>query len=171
MVGDDGSVVRTLKVGRSRLLGDPVISPDGRRVAYWSTRKKGRAGGAIYTLAMDGSSGPRRLTPDLAGRDADPAWSPDGTQLAFRRRTATAREDVFVMRADGGDARRVVGGRRTEQKPVWSPDGTRLLFVSDRRAKRVGASSDLYVIGTNGRGLRALGVTSTVISTPAWRFR
>ena len=74
------------------------------------------------------------------------------------------------MRANGRDARRVVGGRRTEQKPVWSPDGTRLLFVSDRRASG-SARADLYVIGTNGRGLRALGVTSTVISTPAWRFR
>ncbi len=173
VVTDEGERVRVLNTGRGRVQ-DPAISPDGRTVAYWATARPTRsspAGGAIYTLRLDGRSAPKRLTADRIGRDADPAWSPDGRSLAFRRRVGPGDLDVYVMRADGRGVRALLTGRRIEEKPAWSPDGRRLLVVSDRRAAKKGASFDLYAIRSSGRGLTALRVTSKDLTTPVWSFR
>jgi Tol biopolymer transport system component len=82
-----------------------MISPDGRTVAYWARdTAAGANGGSIYTVAVDGSSEPLQLTDRKAGSDADPAWSPDGTMIAFRRRGSNDNFDVYLMRSDGSGA-------------------------------------------------------------------
>jgi Tol biopolymer transport system component len=67
----------------------------------------------------------RRLTDD-PGSDIEPAWSPDGTRIAF----ASNRDgdwDIYVMDADGGNVRRLTGTRghrdalRGDYDPAWSP--------------------------------------------------
>ncbi len=173
VITDEGKRIRTLRTGRGRVQ-DPAISPDGRTVAYWATAKPksgSPAGGAIYTLRLDGRSKPKRLTPDRIGRDADPAWSPDGRSIAFRRRVGPGNLDVFTMTANGSRVRALLTGRRIEEKPTWSPDSRRLLIVSDRRAAKKGASFDLYAIKPNGRGLKAMEVTAKTVTTPVWSFR
>jgi Tol biopolymer transport system component len=107
----DGTVVRELSTGQPRI-EDPTISPDGRTVAYWGRDSTGGPnGGSIYTLAMDGSSEPVRLTDRKAGSDADPAWSPDGSMIAFRRRGSNDNFDVYVMRSNR--LRGTAGGHRS----------------------------------------------------------
>jgi TolB protein len=109
----DGTVVRELQADQPRI-EDPMISPDGRTVAYWAAEAKdGPNGGSIYTLALDGSSAPVQLTDREAGSDADPSWSPDGTMIAFRRRGSADNFNVYVMRSDGSDVRPVATG------PPW----------------------------------------------------
>ena len=78
------------------------------------------------------------------GRDADPAWSPDGKRIAFRRSTVNSGFDVYLMNADGSKPERLVGGPATEEKPAWSPDGSRVLTVSDRIDP--GKVQGLYVV-------------------------
>jgi Tol biopolymer transport system component len=94
-----------------------MISPDGRAVAYWASDiSNGPNGGSIYTVATDGSSTPVQLTDRKAGSDADPAWSPDSSMIAFRRRVANKNYDVYVMRVDGSDVRAVASGPAIEEK-------------------------------------------------------
>jgi hypothetical protein len=168
----DGTVVRELKTGLPRI-EDPMISPDGHTVAYWANATRGGPnGGSIYTLAIDGSSGPVRLTNRSAGSDADPTWSPDGSMIAFRRRVGSDNFDVYVMRSDGSGVRPVATGPAVEEKPTWSPDGSQLMIISNRTASgRPGKTYDLYVLDANGGEPHPLGLSANVVLTPVWSYR
>jgi len=77
-------------------------------------------------MNADGSS-PRRLTSHPAA-DVDPAWSPDGTRIAF----ASERDknaEIYVMNADGSGVVRVTTNETWDGHPTWSPDGRRIAFV------------------------------------------
>jgi Tol biopolymer transport system component len=119
----------------------PVFSPDGHSVAYHAQRK-----GGIWVVPVAGGE-PRRLT-EFGSR---PAWSPDGSALAFQgdglvdlaANSFPARppSTIWVVAATGGAPTQVTepsqppGGHGT---PSWSADGTRLVFASyDRRASSI----------------------------------
>ena len=103
-------------------------------------------GGALYTLPIIGTGEPKQLTNSADGVDADPAWSPDGTQIAFRRRVpkaAEGNEDIFVMNADGSGARAVASTPAADFKPIWSPDNKNLLIISNRKSDPVDRAAHL----------------------------
>lgn len=88
----------------------------------------------IWTVRSDGT-GSRLLT-----RGAEPAWSPDGTRIAFSRGG-----EIVVAAAHGSDERVLGHGGA----PAWSPDGSWL--VVSRSAPTAGtADRDLWVIGVDG---------------------
>ena len=103
----------------------PVLSPDGSRVVYvlrTLDREGDRNVDALWAVATDGST-PRRLT--SGPTDAAPAWSPDGSRLAFLRES-----QVHVLAADGGDPEKVTDLPLGAGAPVWSPNGERIAFTS-----------------------------------------
>src|SRR5919204_6927125 len=95
-------------------VGDPRLSPDGRRVAYVVTGVDGEANryrSAIWVAPLDGSEKPRRLTSGERS-DGSPRWSPDGRWLAFVSNRDDDEEkkahgELYVMPADGGEPRRL----------------------------------------------------------------
>jgi len=84
---------------------------------------------ALFISRGDGSAA-RRLTP--AGEPFTfPAWSPDGTRIAFTR-LVDGREQIFVANADGSDAQMALEMPNTRARAVaWSPDGKAIAFSSD----------------------------------------
>ncbi len=166
-----GRLVRELDTGRLRV-EDPTISPDGRTVAYWASDARVGNGGSLFSMPLDGSGTPTALTRGSVGSDADPAWSPDGATIAFRRRAADGSLDVYLMRSDGSRVRPLLTGPANEQKPAWSPDGRRLLVVSDRTGSgAAGATVRLLLVNADGSGPRLLDVSGEALLTPVWGHR
>jgi Tol biopolymer transport system component len=129
----------------------PSWSPDGLWLAFATTRD---GNGEIYRVRPDGT-GPENLTRDPA-EDAEPAYAPGGGWIAFvsTRGSDTAR--VWVMDAEGVEARPLGGPQGAQGAPAWSPDGERvavavgsgaasavwIVRVDDGGAERVGAGGD-----------------------------
>jgi hypothetical protein len=107
-------------------------------------------GGDTTRIAvMDADGG--NVTPLTDGThvDAHPAWSPDGSRIAFDRFDNGARR-VFVMAADGSGVHQVAGADGSATSPTWSPDGARLAYLAGTDVAVVDLSSgQATVVGTN----------------------
>jgi Tol biopolymer transport system component len=93
-------------------------------------------------MDADGSN-PTNLSNNTA-TEFDPAWSPDGTRIAFDS-DRDGNSEIYVMDADGANQTRLTINTSNEHKPTWSPDGTRIAFNSDRDG-----NYEIYVMDANG---------------------
>lgn len=87
--------------------------------------------GDLWSVDRNGGEA-RRLTTH-PGDENFPAFSPDGSQLAFSRNIG-GNLDVYVMPAAGGEARRVTFHPRQDRVAGWTPDGKSVLLLSIRSA-------------------------------------
>ncbi|HEY8293188.1 MAG TPA: S9 family peptidase [Thermomicrobiales bacterium] len=158
--------------------GTPIWSPDGARIAFSARvtpddppknaprvarrlrtflNGSGYIGDGFWHLfVVDVPSGSTRQITDGEWHHFTPAWSPDGTRLAF---VTTRREDwdlewvwdIYTSDADGGDLRQLTQSAGVAQGPAWSPDGTTIGYY-DNQNIRTGSTEDyhLYVIPASG---------------------
>ena len=151
----------------------PALSPDGSLVAYAMVSERSE-NSAIVTSGLDGSE-LRKLTSDSA-TDAHPAWSPDGTQIAFysnRETRSAVTFHLYIMDSDGSDERSLVpwSSIAPRQPPVWSPDGSRIAFVSFQRELQETGSIERHIVYTvrpDGSDLTELGDIESGGSSLAW---
>jgi serine/threonine-protein kinase len=112
--------------------GDPVWSPDGRRITYDSTP----SGEQMNWVMADGSGKPERLVTSAAAQSPH-SWSPDGKVLAFyERKEQGALRDIWVLPMTA--ERKPVPFLVTpfnERSPIFSPDGRWLAYVSDESGR------------------------------------
>jgi TolB protein len=117
----------------------------------------------VYSMEPDGS-GLRRLTATLDRNEFAPAWSADGTKIAFwRTRLPLGPASIWVMDADGHDRMRLTSGIDARD-PAWSPNGRRIAF--SRSGRR---SSDIVTMrSSNGGGMHRVTRTRSLEFEPAW---
>jgi Tol biopolymer transport system component len=114
----------------------------------------------VYVINADGT-GLTKLT-SHPGNDFDPAWSPDGTRIAFRSER-DGNNEIYVMNADGSGARNVSNYSGDDWGPAWSPDGDSIAFNSNRD----GPDLHLYVVRPDGSGVERIG-GDIWVEYPAW---
>ena len=102
----------------------------------------------IWTMDADGTD-KVDLTPDDTGVIDDPAWSPDGSMIAFTRGPSFSSTDIWRMDADGGNPVQLTTVAAREIRPSWSPDGSTIVFES--------GSSIVTMSAVDGSGRTAIG--------------
>ncbi len=113
-------------------VSDPRLSPDGKTVAYVVGAIDAKANdyrGAIWLAPADGAAEPRQFTSGVK-HDADPRWSPDGSQLAFTSSREGKVVQLYVMPLAGGEPRKLTSLKEDVTQPAWSPDGATIVFVA-----------------------------------------
>jgi TolB protein len=78
-------------------------------------------------MSVDGG-GPRRLT-TARGIDTQPAWAPNGRQIAFTS-TRSGSPQIYLMDLDGTNVRRLSFSGEFHDEPAWSHDGTRIVCTT-----------------------------------------
>lgn len=117
-------------------------------------------GGDIYLVKEDGTNvRPLVWSPAV---EADPAWSPDGTKLAFRS-DRDGNPEVYVVNADGSGVTRLTNDPAPDYEPTWSPDGRQIAFVSRRTGQ-----AEIFVMNADGANPVRLTDGAGDSYAPAW---
>jgi Tol biopolymer transport system component len=148
----------------------PVVSPDGRYVAYFSSRDL--FGYAIFIADARTGEQVRRLTTVTGNAHFDAinfiastgSWSPDGRQFAFVV-FADGDEELNIYDVASGDVvrRLKIPGVGAISDPAWSPDGSRIAISGN-----AGGVSDLYVVELAGGRVEQLTRGRAAELQPAW---
>lgn len=162
--------------GPARLLGVRVAAADG---PAWSPDRKSlvfvggmnqpdeprvTSGNDLYTARRDGTH-VRRLTRGVA-IESGPAWSKDGTQIAYVRSVPTtpARSSIYLTNPSGTRVHRLTYGS-IDLEPSWSSDGQLIAFLRiDPRTHQSG----IWVVRPDGSGRRRILSSLQNVTDPVW---
>ena len=113
-------------------------------------------GAEIYVIGENGSGLRKLITNSLAERS--PVWSPDHSRIGFLRAAggSSSSWEIWVMKADGSDARRIRGSIASVEPPTvaWSSRGDRFAFTTSRTKQEGGIAvvcTDLWMVGVDGQ--------------------
>jgi TolB protein len=144
----------------------PAPTPDGTRIAL--SAGDCEPGSECCSLKVVDRTG--KPTKDLArlrlpGAAFSPAWSPDGSMLAFEvRNVDTETSAIYVANRDGSGLKRITRKGLNGDAPAWSSDGEWIAFAAWTRS----TGSDLYLIHPDGTGLQRITATTAKEHSPSW---
>jgi Tol biopolymer transport system component len=129
-------------------------SPDGKFIVY-SDASVAQTPLGLYRLSVETRETQQLTVPPatLVGGDQQPAFSPDGQNLAFVRMFDWGAHDIYVMPTGGGEAKRLTFDYRFVFGLTWTPDGRSIVFASYRRG-----TTDLWRISAAGGKPERLGI-------------
>jgi dipeptidyl aminopeptidase/acylaminoacyl peptidase len=143
--------VKVTDLLKIRAVGEIKLNKDGTQAAYTVTSIEPDAdpkaskwdykyNTQIYLAITDGSAAPKQLT--VKDNASQPAWSPDGRQLAFVR-AVDGKPQIFLLSFDGGEPIQFTRFRYGASSPKWSPDGKEILFSAHIGLKELVKDSTL----------------------------
>jgi len=150
-----------LPIGTTFLQGAGPEQPASSQRFAFDSRRAGSLD--LYIMNIDGS-GLQQIT-YFPGAERGPAWSPDGTQIAFYGADSEqANYDIFVINIDGTGLQNLTQSPEVDDRyPAWSPDGKRIAFHSNPDG-----DYDLFAINSDGTGLQRLTNDAADSLGPDW---
>jgi TolB protein len=123
----------------------PWWSSDGKEIVFVSYRE---GGARLFKMKSDGSSAKRLIPPRPGqgspvsgmGSESWPVWAPKGDRIAFSC-LVEGQSEIFTVKSDGTDLRRITDHAAQDTFPAWTPDGKTLLFCSGRDG-----GTDIYAV-------------------------
>ena len=138
---------------------NPVLSPDGRTVSFYSNR----SGNSDIWLIDTNGNNLRQFTTNTADEFFQ-SWSPDGQSMVFCS-TRSGNKDIWLKKIDGSPAVQLTTDVANDDDPVFSPDGSKIAFDSGRGG---GQDADIYVMDADGNNQRRVYGTPAIEEVPVW---
>jgi TolB protein len=147
VASDSPGVVQRLTFGRGSDNGSPTFSPDGRQIAFFSSRSRYPQ---IYTMDADGTNVQllTPFTPGVRSYRAAPDWSPDGRAVAYEQQNGDFQ--VWMINVRDKESRQLTSEGENEG-PSWAPDARHIALSSTR-----GGSKQIWVLDTESGRFRQL---------------
>lgn len=143
--------VRRLPLSAGATATNLAWSPDGTRLAFANHFSNQDTIYIVDADCRENCDNRVRRIVNLDANDTAPTWSPDGRELAYVSNWAWSSSwQVFLVGADGGNARELTRAGMFSAWPTWSPDGELIAFSSQRREAR---GWQIYVIKAECAGL------------------
>ncbi len=173
VINADGSSPRNLT---NTVLPDGLSdwSPGGSSIAFARLPTGDCSDGEGNILAMDSGGGNERLLANSPDGEIVPAYSPDGSRIAYVRESIDSSgnlvdESLYVMNADGSDQIKISPDLRIDEegKPTWSPDGTKIAFSGNLPGEF--GPEQIFVINADGTGFAQLTSGGSSRRGPSWQ--
>jgi TolB protein len=160
------------RVNAGNVSRQPTASPNGNRIAFYVSQREltGEQTDDIFAVDRNGLN-IKRLTSE-PGFDGEPAWSPVGDRIAYRRiDPATGRGEIWTMNADGSDKKNLTADLPAGESagtPSWSPFGQRIAYATIRSGF-AGYTTAIWTMSADGTDKRL--ITSSLNGgdrSPTW---
>jgi len=139
-----------------------VIDPDvGGRIAFVQPRSSVPFATLVLIVRPDGSGRTALSVGNLSA--AAPAWSPDGTSMAFQGRSRRSGTGIYTTGVAGAEPPRRLSRPKWDTAPDWSPDGEQIAFTRGRSVR-----SEIWVMNADGSHPVRLTHNRAVDQEPDW---
>ena len=136
--------------GKALLVALLVAGAAGAQIPTAYKSAVGSPAGQMYLESM--------YLPSVTRGPWSPAWSPDGSQIAFAMHGS-----LWKVPAQGGEAEQITSGPEYDSQPQWSPDGRRIVFTRDN-----GKAMDIWLVNADGSSVRQLTSAGAISVDPEW---
>jgi Tol biopolymer transport system component len=149
---------------------DPTWSPDGTKIAFTNVDYSDPVDFPapwtdVWVMNADGSGAANLTADNPYDYDDRPAWSPDGSKIAFLRGLYG---NLYTMSPDGSGLTSLITTTTGLENVTWSPDGSKMAIEAFHDSSVTGTGDEVWVVNADGTGKTVIAFDGHYGSKAAW---